>query len=373
MKFIISPGKYNSQIDRAKISESISQGIWNAIPDAEIATMPVSDNEYGVSSLVYHTIGGRWISTPFFDAFWQNKMGSYLYTTIDSQETAIIDTEQVVGLSLAENKSKTELFHATSYGIGEMMLDAVTNGIKNIVICLGKTSIADGGIGALQALGAKVRDESGNLIPQGENPLINAFDVELESVKELLSDRVKVTILLNYADSIKEQQKREELNEAQTSYLLDSLMFITEKMNRKYHLELHPEVSTDAIKTVAGAFAMIDAEILRSSFEWVAHVTGMDQVIRSADILISAAEDISEEFMHDDIMYYFNQTAGKSAIPTFALCNNFSDDFDNSAQLFTGIFSTRMSEYEDKDDQEKLYKNYETTARQLGRTVQRFS
>ncbi|AUI72451.1 glycerate kinase [Companilactobacillus alimentarius] len=369
MKFIIAPGKYSNNISSTKIGQAIYSGISRAMPDAQIITMPVTDSKDGMPALVEHTIGGRWKKVSYFDAFWSNRIGHYLITKVGSQDTAIMDSEQVVGIDLAKEKTRNDLFHATSYGLGEFIIDAVTDGIKNIVLCLGKTAVADGGLGALQALGAKIYDENGVLVPEGENPLINAFRVDLDDVYQLLGSRTKITVLLNYTTSNRLSQTLDYLNEAQESFLEDNLVFVTEKLNQKYNLDIHPMPHSGSIKTLAGAFAMINASISRSSFEWVAKVTGMDETIKSCNILVTATDRISREAMQDDMLNHLSRIAGSQRIPTFALCNNFVDDFQSYEQLFTGIFSTQMTEY---DDEMTMFENYESVANQLVRTLLTF-
>ncbi|MFD1472185.1 glycerate kinase [Companilactobacillus mishanensis] len=373
MKFLIAPGKYDdSRISSKNVGQAIYSGISRALPDAKIVTMPVTDSKYGMPALVAHTIGGRWVDLPFFDAFWQNKMGRYLLTNIDSQDTAIIDTEQIVGPDLAISKSRTDLFHATSYGVGEFIVDAVTSGLKEIVISLGKAETFDGGLGALQAMGAKIYDESGDLIPEGENPLINGYEVDLDDVYTLLR-KVNITVLLSYSTSLKENNDRDYLSETQKSFLEDNLLYVTEKINQKYNLDIHPMPHSDSIKTLAGAFAMIKARISRSSFEWVANVTGMDETIRSADVMITDTDEVSSESMHDEILFHLSKIAGYSKMPTFVLCNNFVDNFEDYEQLFTGIFSTQMSNYShDNKDEQIIFEHYESIANQLARTLDAF-
>ncbi|WP_125709782.1 glycerate kinase [Companilactobacillus zhongbaensis] len=373
MKFLIAPGKYHdSSISSKLIGQAIYSGISRALPDAQIVTMPVTDSKYGMPALVAHTIGGKWADLLFFDAFWQNKMGRYLLTNIDSQDTAIIDTEQIVGPELAESKSRNDLFHATSYGIGEFIMDAVTSGYRQIVISLGTSESYDGGLGALQALGAKIYDEGGDLIPEGENPLINGYEADLDDVYKLLR-KVKITVLLSYSTSIEMKEKHDYLSETQKDFLEDNLLYITEKINKKYNLDIHPMPRSGSINTLAGAFAMMDAHISRSSFEWVANVTGMDETIRSADVMITATDEVSSESMHDEILFHLSKIAGFSKMPTFIFCNNFIDDFEDYEQLFTGIFSTQMSNYSLKSkDEQIIFEHYESIANQLARTLGAF-
>jgi len=211
------------------------------------------------------------------------------------------------------------------------------------------------------------------LIPEGENPLISGYTVDLDGIKELLPYRTQITILLNYSSAYEVRNNIEFLNEAQESFLEDNLVYVTEKVNEKYNLDIHPMPNSDAIKTLAGAFAMIDARIFRSSFEWIANVTGMDQTIRSADVLVTATDDISAESMHDELLFHLSKIAGTSKIPTFVLCNNFIDNFEDYEQLFTGIFSTQMSAYSvNKWDEKTIFDNYEAVANQLARTLMSF-
>lgn len=373
MKFLIAPGKYHdSSISSKLVGQAIYSGISRALPDAKIVTMPVTDSKYGMPALVAHTIGGRWVDLPFFDAFWQNKMGRYLLTNIDSQDTAIIDTGQIVGPELAESKSRNDLFHATSYGIGEFIMDAVTSGLKEIVVTMGTSETFDGVLGALQALGAKIYDEGGDLIPEGENPLINGYDVDLDDVYTLLR-KVRLTVLLSYSSNREAREEHDYLSETQKDFLEDNLLYITEKINQRYNLDIHPLPHSGSIKTLAGAFAMMRAHISRSSFEWIANVTGMDETIRSADVMITATDEVSSESMHDEILFHLSKIAGYSKMPTFVLCNNFIDDFEDYEQLFTGIFSTQMSDYVKKSkDEQSLFEHYESIANQLARTLDAF-
>ena len=373
MKFLIAPGKYHdSSISSKLVGQAIYSGISRALPNAQIVTMPVTDSKYGMPALVAHTIGGRWVDLPFFDAFWRNKMGRYLLTNIDSQDTAIIDTEQIVGPEVAAGKSRNDLFHATSYGLGEFIMDAVTSGMREIVIALGSSETFDGGLGALQALGAKIYDEGGDLIPEGENPLINGYEVDLDDVYKLLH-KVRITVLMSYSSSYEQDHNHDNLSETQKDFLEDNLLYVTEKINQKYNLDIHPMPHSGSIKTLAGAFAMIRAHISRSSFEWVANVTGMDETIRSADVMITATDEVSTESMHDEILFHLSKIAGYSKMPTFVLCNNFIDDFEDYEQIFTGIFSTQMSNYAQKNkDEQLIFEHYESIANQLARTLGAF-
>ena len=161
--------------------------------------------------------------------------------------------------------------------------------------------------------------------------------------------------------------------ETQKDFLEDNLLYVTEKINQKYNLDIHPMPHSGSIKTIAGAFAMIRAHISRSSFEWVANVTGMDETIRSADVMITATDEVSTESMHDEILFHLSKIAGYSKMPTFVLCNNFIDDFEDYEQLFTGIFSTQMSNYAQKNkDEQLIFEHYESIANQLARTLGAF-
>jgi Glycerate kinase len=110
MKFIIAPGKYSNNVSSTKIGQAIYSGISRAMPDAKIITMPVTDSKDGMPALIEHTIGGYWDEVSYFDAFWENRTGRYLVTQIGSQLTAIMDSEQVVGVDLAKIKTEMTCF-----------------------------------------------------------------------------------------------------------------------------------------------------------------------------------------------------------------------------------------------------------------------
>ena len=121
-----------------------------AFQSGEAASIPVSDGGEGFSTIMTEMLGGS-----FKEISCSDPLGRPIkarYGLLDNGETAIIETAEASGLGLLLQEERNPL-QATSYGTGELILDALKHGAKNIWLGLGGSATCDGGTGLLQALG----------------------------------------------------------------------------------------------------------------------------------------------------------------------------------------------------------------------------
>lgn len=121
-----------------------------AFQSGEAASIPVSDGGEGFSTIMTEMLGGS-----FKEISCSDPLGRPIkarYGLLDNGETAIIETAEASGLGLLSREERNPL-QATSYGTGELILDALKHGAKNIWLGLGGSATCDGGTGLLQALG----------------------------------------------------------------------------------------------------------------------------------------------------------------------------------------------------------------------------
>ena len=88
------------------------------------------------------------------------------YGIIKDTKTAIIEMSQAAGITLVPPEKRNPL-RTTTYGVGEIIKDAIKQGCRHFIVGIGGSATNDGGIGMLQALGYDFFDEIGNKISQG--------------------------------------------------------------------------------------------------------------------------------------------------------------------------------------------------------------
>lgn len=142
MKFILIPDSFKGTLSSAQICGIMKEKIAQHFPDAESVSVPVADGGEGSVDAFLMAVGGTkeylTVKNPYFE-----DMESY-YGLIDDGKTAVIEMASCAGLPLVEDRKNPKL--TTTYGVGQMMLDAAKKGVKKIIVGLGGSSTNDGGV-----------------------------------------------------------------------------------------------------------------------------------------------------------------------------------------------------------------------------------
>ncbi len=106
------------------------------------------------------------------------------YGYLRESNTAVMEMATAAGITLSDKKDPMT---ATTCGVGELILHAISRGIRNFIIGIGGSATNDGGVGMLKALGYRFLDEKGENAGEGGQALARIASVEISDKKELLS------------------------------------------------------------------------------------------------------------------------------------------------------------------------------------------
>ena len=185
MKILVASQDLTSELNASISRGLIQQGLVEKEP-SEFILLPFDGQQQNLISDLQQWNGGDLQDFVYYGPNWESTQITYLLTKFADQQTAVIDTSDFTDRQLTSQYDHHDLFHASSYGLGQLILDAVTNEAKEVVLLIDDTSMIDGGLGMLQALGAVITDESGDPIPVGENPLINFGHIDFAKPDECL-------------------------------------------------------------------------------------------------------------------------------------------------------------------------------------------
>ncbi len=163
-KIIVIPDSFKGTMTSAENCEICRREILNIWPGCEVLTVPVADGGEGSVDCFLAALGGErrtlCVTGPLGDP-----LDAY-YGILPDGETAVIEMAAAAGLPLVEGRANPML--TTTYGVGELMLDAVRRGCKKIIMGLGGSSTNDAGCGMAAALGYRFFRENGcAFIPTG--------------------------------------------------------------------------------------------------------------------------------------------------------------------------------------------------------------
>ena len=146
-KVVIAIDSFKGCLSSEEANKAAAEAVIDACPDAEIVQIPVSDGGEGFLEAFHAAIGGELIDLTVRDPLMRPVSARYLLKA----QTAVIEIAQASGLTLLSLSERNPMV-ATSYGTGQLVVDAVKKGAKHIIVGLGGSATSDAGMGMLRAL-----------------------------------------------------------------------------------------------------------------------------------------------------------------------------------------------------------------------------
>lgn len=157
-KIVVAFDSFKGSLSSYEASEAFIAGVKDVDSEVECCAVAIADGGEGMAEAIVGSVGGEMVTASVHDPLGRAIIANY--GLITNGETAIIPISSASGLTLLAPEERNPLY-ATTYGTGELMLDAVKRGCRQIVVGLGGSATNDGGVGMLRALGYKFLDVDG--------------------------------------------------------------------------------------------------------------------------------------------------------------------------------------------------------------------
>ncbi len=179
MKVVVAIDSFKGSLTSLEAGEAIRQGIHRVIPDAEVCVRPLADGGEGTVEALTLGMGGTLHTIEVTGPLGQPVQATY--GIISESHTAIIEMSAAAGITLVPKEERNPL-HTTTYGVGELIKDAIRKGCRHFIVGIGGSATNDGGIGMLQALGFDLLDQDSNQVPFGAKGLKELTTIRTEHV-----------------------------------------------------------------------------------------------------------------------------------------------------------------------------------------------
>lgn len=292
---IISTDSFKGSLSAHQACTIISKAFSDSLKDEyniNVNPVPLSDGGEGLIDVIKDHIDGEINSAIVSDALGNKIEVDYLIYCSDNTKTAILEMASVVGLYMLDESEKNPM-NTSTFGFGELILDALDKEVSNFVIGIGGTSTNDGGFGMLKALG--VRFLENGVVLEGNSPssMFGLTGIDVSSIDSRLCDSSFVVACdVNNpfcgdlgASRVFAEQKGADLNcvEDLDSILSNFALVIKKFLGR----DIINEPGSGAGGGVGGTLlAFLDAE-LKSGIKAIMDITGFSELVESADIVIT--------------------------------------------------------------------------------------
>ena len=146
-KMIVAIDSFKGCLTSAEANQAASEGILDKMPDAKVVQVPVSDGGEGFLEAFHAAMGGSIVEVNVKDPLMRPIVAQYLV----QGDTAVIEIAKASGLTLLSPEERNPMV-ATSFGTGQLVVDAVRRDCKHIIVGLGGSATSDCGIGMLEAI-----------------------------------------------------------------------------------------------------------------------------------------------------------------------------------------------------------------------------
>ena len=290
MKVVIAIDSLKGSLSSMEAGMAIKDGILAAKPDAEVIVKPLADGGEGTTDALIEGMNGERIDLTVTGPM-HTPVDAY-YGYLKDTNTAVMEMASAAGITLVPDSEKNPLL-ATSYGVGEMINDAIQRGCRNFIIGIGGSVTNDGGIGMLKALGVRFLDENdedagdvgqalakvARIDVSGMNPLLKECHIQVAcDVNNPLCGENGSTYVYGPQKGVTEDMKKT-LDEAMAHFA----RVTSETLENDY-------LNTPGAGAAGGlgyAFLAYTGAALTPGIELILDAVGLEEELSSADVVVT--------------------------------------------------------------------------------------
>ena len=183
MRVLIASDSFKGSLGSLEVADMIEKGIRNVYNDAHVDKVAVADGGEGTVSAFTHNLGGEYIYTAVKGPLGETVRARY---GIISGNTAVIEMAEASGLCLVPEDKRNPLLTST-YGTGELIIDALSKGCRDIIIGIGGSATNDGGAGMAAALGVKFLGKGGEFFLPTGGSLCDISSISMDGINPDIS------------------------------------------------------------------------------------------------------------------------------------------------------------------------------------------
>lgn len=361
-KFLLIPDSFKGTMSSAEICEIMEKAILKNVPDATVISIPVADGGEGSVDAFLKAVRGEKITARVKGPYYEDMEA--FYGLIDNGNTAVIEMAACAGLPLVENNP--DPCKTTTYGVGQLMKDAVKRGCKKIIMGLGGSCTNDAGTGAAAALGIVFTDKDGRtFIPVG-GTLTNIAHIDMAKLMPELKDIEIVTMCdidnplygENGAASVFGPQKGADPDKVKE--LDEGLRNLDQVIQADLRLSLSNLKGAGAAGGMGCGMVAFFGSALQMGIETVLDTVKFDELLKDADYVFSGEGKIDTQSLRGKVVLGVAKHTKKAGVPLIAIVGDIGDGIEEAYEKgVSGIFSINRvaAEYKDarKRAKEDLY------------------
>jgi len=386
MKILIAPDKFKGTLNAHEVAQNIAKGLLDVVPDARIEMVPVADGGEGTAEAVCDARDCSWLECKVHDPLGRGIEARYGW--IDQEKLAVMEMSEAAGMRRL-SESERDPIRATTFGVGEMILDASKRGAKKIIVGLGGSATNDGGFGMARALGfrffAEAKELTGSvndlaklttIVPP--NGVVGAFmpsaqktsrrlaQLPLQRANIIAAVDVKNPLLgENGATRIFGPQKG--ASKTDLDNLERALTRLADVLVAEFGFDYRDQAGAGAAGGLGLGLLSFCGATIRPGFEVVAEAVGLESKMKDADLVITGEGSLDRQTLEGKTPVGVARLARKLGKPVFAIVGR-AAEVRELGEIFDGIYQNARSGMSQEENMKRAAELLRENARELADT-----
>ena len=334
-KAILMPDSFKGTMSSSEICAIMRSEIIKHFPDCQIKSIPVADGGEGTVDCFIEAMDGERVTLPIKGPFMEDIEG--FYAIVEGGSTAIIEMAAAASLPMVQGRENPRL--TTTYGVGQLIRDAVARGCKKIIIGLGGSCTNDMGVGAAAGAGALFYDADGNtFIPTG-GTLGKIAKIDVSALREMLGN-VEITAMCDIDNPLYGETGAAHVFAPQkgadpdtVKVLDDNLCACSDTVKRELGVDVSALPGAGAAGGMGAGMVAFFGASLNSGIDTVLDTVGFEKIAADADFIFTGEGRIDSQSLRGKVVIGIAQRAAKLSVPVIAVVGDIGDNMDSAYDM----------------------------------------
>lgn len=321
-KIVLAIDSFKGSLSSLEAAASAAEAVREVFPSCATVQVGVADGGEGTVDALIGMMGGEAVRIEVCDPLMRPVMARY--GIVDGGRTAVMEMASACGLPLLAADQRNPMLTST-FGLGELIADALERGCRKFLIGIGGSATNDGGCGMLCALGYKFLDAAGNKLDGTGGSLVRIAHIDDSRVNEKLCE-AQFMVACDVANPLDGPQgaayvfaRQKGADDAMIAELDEGLRNLARVVEAFNGAQIAQFPGAGAAGGLGGGLKAFLGAQLMPGIEMVLDAIGFDALVADADLVITGEGRLDSQTGMGKAPAGIMKAARRHQVPTIAI------------------------------------------------------
>ena len=336
MKFLFFFFFFKGSLTSIRTMELLTKAARQVFPGCECCGIPVADGGEGTVDAVIAATGGRMVLAEVHDPLMKEnhemKKIQAVYGIIDGNR-AILEMAAASGLTLVPESKRNPMFTST-FGTGELILDALNRGCRDITVAIGGSATNDGGMGCMKALGVRFISADGKELSGVGSDLASVCTIDTSGLDRRIRD-CRFTVMCDVKNPLCGENgatrtfaRQKGASDRDVEQLEAGMMHYRDLIRSLYGIDCDAMEGAGAAGGLGAALKVFLHAGMQSGIQTVLELIDFDEKLQGADLVVTGEGCTDSQSVCGKVMQGVGIHARKYGIPCIGLSGSLGEGAD---------------------------------------------